>query len=64
MPTTPVTAAVVKLAVTEKHIDFSLETRAPGSRGYPLMQISGRRRATRRARPALSAAATTAPTSL
>jgi len=31
---------------------------------HPLMQISGRRRATRRARPACSAAATTAPTSL
>ena len=33
-------------------------------RAYPLMQISGRRRATLRARPACSAAATTAPTSL
>ena len=32
--------------------------------GYPLMQISGRRRATLRASPACSAAATTAPTSL
>ena len=32
--------------------------------GQPLMQISGRSRATRRAKPACSAAATTAPTSL
>ncbi len=31
---------------------------------HPLMQITGRSRATRRARPARSAASTTAPTSL
>ena len=36
----------------------------PPSNYYPLIQISGRKRATLRARPACSAAATTAPTSL